>query len=129
MALLSGFLSVCLSLSICLYAFASPLQQAGGWLIDATHRISSYRNETLYRVALEEITGYSESGYPQSKTLDSITFDNPEYISRGRYHCNDDDPALVMVLDHQGPIQAWTVKDDRLVPRSIEGIVCQVDFE
>jgi hypothetical protein len=129
MALLSGILSLSLSLSICLFAFASPLQQVGGWLLDENHRISSYRNESLYRVALEEITGYSDSGYPQARTLDSVTFDSPEYVSRGRYHCKDRDPSLVVVLDSKGPVKAWTVEGERLVPRSVKGVTCQVEFE
>lgn len=102
----------------------------GGWLINETLMISSYRSRGIYRLQLEKIISRDANGVPIPLVLDKMSFplNKTDYISRGSGYCHlisgRKDPNLVVLINKKGIYKAWTILKLKFKELPIKGIKC-----
>lgn len=129
--ILQNCLSIPSSLANPLNKRGKSLEPVGGWLLNSTQMISSYKSSEIYRLSLEAIIRRDVNGIPVVKQLDKIDFSlkGTDYISRGSNYCTQKkkDPNLVVLLNPQGIHKAWTIRSLKFKEISIKGIQCNLD--
>jgi len=107
----------------------------GGWLLNDTQMISSYRSDGFYTLKLEKITGRDANGVPIPLVLDEMSFplNKTDYISRGSGYCGlktgKKDSNLVVLINRKGIYKAWTVYKSKFKALPIKTIKCTLSDE